>query len=57
MRVGLGDILQFYCSIYHVEKNRDINRGFYKTCELTVLLKSFDLFTDLALQVPGFCLQ
>ena len=34
-----------------------IYRGFYKTCELTVLLESFDLFTDLALQVPGFCLQ
>ena len=30
---------------------------FTKTCELTVLLESFDLFTDLALQVPGFCLQ
>ena len=25
--------------------------------ELTVLLESFDLFTDLALQIPGFCLQ
>ena len=30
---------------------------FTKTCELTVLLESLDLFTDLALQVPGFCLQ
>ena len=31
--------------------------GFYKTCVLTVLLGCFDLFIDLVLLVPGFCLQ
>ena len=30
---------------------------FKKTCELTVLLKYFDHFIDLVLQVPDFCLQ
>ena len=50
VQLGLGGI-----PIY---RNTTIYSGFYKTCELTVLLGCFDIFfIGLVLQVPGFCLQ
>ena len=54
--VGLGGIAILVLDISY-RKKRDIAAVFTKTCELTVQLESFDLFTDLALQVPGFWLQ
>ena len=35
----------------------DISYKKYKTCGLTVLFGCFDLFIDLVLLVPDFCLQ
>ena len=58
LAVGLGGIAILVLDILY-KKYRDITiyRGFYKTCGLTVLLGCFDLFIDLVLLVPDFCLQ
>ena len=52
--LGLGGIAILEFDISY----RDITvyRGFYKTCGLTVLLGCFDLFIDLVLLVPDFCI-
>ena len=57
--VGLGGIAILVLDISDRKKTAILLfiAVFTKTCELTVLLESFDLFTDLALQIPGFCLQ
>ena len=58
-RIGLGGIAILVLDISDRKKTAILLfiAVFTKTCELTVLLESFDLFTDLALQVPGFCLH
>ena len=58
-RVGLGSIAILVLDISDRKKTAILLfiAVFTKTCELTFLLESFDLFTDLALQISGFCLQ
>ena len=54
-----GRYYNFSARYIGIEKYRNITiyRSFYKTYGFTVLLGCFDLFIDLVLQVPDFCLQ
>ena len=57
--IRAGRFCNFSARYYRIEKNRDITiyRGFYKSLWIDCSIRKFRFFIDLALQVPGFCLQ